>query len=185
MRKKFKPLQFKRSDCTEKLKARVEKGGGFRRLGPISLKEKAKNLSNNFGIRRKELGIYESDENILKTPSTVNDNSPLSLDFLDQSLNNYYESEVNPYSLKKNSITPAPHIKYRLCRPVLPKIVTKKRVKLHEKELPKVGRTRSTSNKKRKTDSSEEITQNTRYFSRRVRKSKSPTIKFIYISTHT
>ena len=159
----------------------------------ISLRTKQK--KNHYIHHGKNLSVQGtlafniSDENILKTPSTINDNQPLSLDLLDQSLNNYYELEVNRITLNNTSITPIPSLpenKYnkKTVRSCTPKLVTgnkKKREKfpviLNQEVKDKNRRNKSVSPVLKEIQKNSTI----RYFSRRERKLKYPvTKKFVY-----
>ena len=153
----------------------------------ISLQSKTQN--KNFGFSSKGLSIENeqvfnvSNENILETPSTINDNQPLSLNLLDQSLTKYYETEVNRIVLGKNANTPVPclpssRINKNYARSISPTIRQRKKpcnntlpiVGTKVKDKPKGGKRNSESSGEKNQQKNVRI----RYFSRRERKNKSP-----------
>lgn len=189
------PLKFYHSQIRNKLK-NLSYSTNNSHINPreISLKSKHKSITSKShqGENLSLIGNYvnnDSDENILKTPSTVNENPPLSLDLLDQSLTKYYQSEVNRDELKKTSYTPAPtlpevKIKEKPIRSTTPKVNESEQRR--NQKLPQVVRDRfksqQRSNKISKKFSKDSTAKaKIRYFSRRERKSKSPdSRKYVY-----
>jgi hypothetical protein len=147
--------------------------------GQISLTSKVKKDCKSFMIP-KELTFNVSDENILKTPSSINENPPHNLELLNESLNNYYENEVTRTSLPKKSTTPNP-----ISLEPLHKRSTQKRSETpllrykNPKNFPSI-QNKSTSKKGETLKKPSKKIQKIRFFSRRERKSKSSEQKFVF-----
>ena len=190
-------MRFKKSMLNQRIRKILEDKYILPNTGKISLKDKTK--TSSFNARNNKVTALHSNlvygisnENILETPSSMNENPPpLSLDLLDQSLNNYYELEINRESSYDNSIALVPGIIKRKKtnehqRSFTPNL--KERYAVDNRRLEYqgiVGGKNSTSTGKKKSLSpllkDKQNASKTRYFSRRERKSKpSDTIKFIY-----
>ena len=153
------------------------------RSGQISLTSKVRKEAKLL-LQSKQLLINISDENILKTPSSTNENPPNTLELLNESLNQYYENEIPKMSFQLKSNTPVPSFsgsirksseRVRSGTPML-------RYNQEETHLPYMNNKAAAN--KMKVHIGKKLAKNInkiRYFSRRERKSKSPeSKKFMY-----
>lgn len=152
-----------------------------RKSDQISLNSKKLKKNPNLSLSN-ALSFNISEENILKTPSTIHENPQIDLEVLNDSLSNYYQNELNKSSGQYNSITPVPCISFkantikpekRSCTPML-----RLRYEKNEcyqlpvvKKNPYMGKISKTMSPRRKVP---EPVNKIRYFSRRERKSSSP-----------
>lgn len=145
----------------------------------ISLNSKNQAKTRNFSLT-KPLSFNISEENILKTPSTVNENPPMDLEMLNDSLSNYYQNELNRSSGLNNSITPAPCTNFKVNRVKVEKRSNTPMIRYKNEEsyiVPLIKRD-PYKEKSRKNYSPKRKVVNKvckiRFFSRRERKTRSP-----------
>ena len=152
-----------------------------RESGQISLKGKKGHKAGNLSLSN-ALSFNISEENILKTPSTINENPQIDLEVLNDSLSNYYQNELNKSSGEYHSTTPVPCLSFkantikpekRSCTPML-------RLRYKQNEHPQLHLVKKSpwAEKNSKTllpkTKAPETANKIRYFSRRERKCGSP-----------